>query len=72
MSPNANLVLADHARKSQTIFLQMSRHKLVKNLDLDEELDDFDGGVTEGDEEELTEEDKGSTEHENILAEADN
>jgi elongation factor 1 alpha-like protein len=23
----------------------MSRHKLVKNLDLDDELDDFDGGV---------------------------
>jgi len=22
----------------------MSRHKLVKNLDLDDELDDFDGG----------------------------
>ncbi len=22
----------------------MSRHKLVKNLDLDKELDDFDGG----------------------------
>ena len=22
----------------------MSRHKLVKNLDLDEELDDYDGG----------------------------
>ena len=23
----------------------MSRHKLVKNLDLDHELDDFDGGA---------------------------
>lgn len=23
----------------------MSRHKLVKNMDLDEELDDFDGGA---------------------------
>jgi hypothetical protein len=23
---------------------KMSRHKLVKNLDLDDELDDFDGG----------------------------
>ena len=23
----------------------MSRHKLIKNLDLDEELDDYDGGV---------------------------
>lgn len=29
----------------------MSRHKLVKNLDLDEELDDFDGGDDYGDEE---------------------
>lgn len=32
----------------------MSRHKLIKNLDLDEELDDFDGD----DDEELSEEDQ--------------
>ena len=37
----------------------MSRHKLVKNLDLDEELDDFDGGAEEGYDDELTPEDKG-------------
>ena len=38
----------------------MSRHKLVKSLDLDEELDDFDGG-TEGDlEDDLNAEDKGT------------
>ena len=28
----------------------MSRHKLVKNLDLDDELDDFDGGEDYDDE----------------------
>jgi hypothetical protein len=28
----------------------MSRHKLVKNLDLDDELEDFDGGNNYGDE----------------------
>lgn len=28
----------------QAIIIIMSRHKLVKNLDLDDELDDFDGG----------------------------
>lgn len=28
----------------------MSRHKLVKNLDLDDELDDYDGGEDYGDE----------------------
>lgn len=27
----------------------MSRHKLVKNLDLDDELDDYDGGEDYGD-----------------------
>ena len=37
----------------------MSRHKLVKNLDLDEELDDFDGDDVENVEEELSPEDKG-------------
>ena len=36
----------------------MSRHKLVKNLDIDEELDDFDGDEDDY-EEELTAEDKG-------------
>ena len=42
------------------MLLIMSRHKLVKNLDLDEELDDFDGG-TESDDygEEVSIEDKG-------------
>ena len=37
----------------------MSRHKLVKNLDLDEELDDFDGGTSSSYGEEITIEDKG-------------
>ncbi|KAJ5051648.1 uncharacterized protein L3040_001423 [Drepanopeziza brunnea f. sp. 'multigermtubi'] len=39
----------------------MSRHKLVKNLDLDDELDDFDGGddyAEDGAGEELSEEDQ--------------
>lgn len=39
----------------------MSRHKLVKNLDLDDELDDYDGGEDyedDGTGEELSEEDK--------------
>ena len=39
----------------------MSRHKLVKALDLDEELDDFDGGEDDDNEEEVSAEDKGST-----------
>ncbi|PBP17260.1 P-loop containing nucleoside triphosphate hydrolase [Diplocarpon rosae] len=42
----------------------MSRHKLVKNLDLDDELDDFDGGdeyADDGADEELSEEDQGPT-----------
>lgn len=38
----------------------MSRHKLVKALDLDDELDDFDGGAESDDGEEVTAEDKGS------------
>ena len=37
----------------------MSRHKLVKALDLDEELDDFEGGTKSDDEEEVSAEDKG-------------
>ena len=37
----------------------MSRHKLVKGLDLDEELNDFDGGVEEEYEEGVSAEDKG-------------
>ena len=37
----------------------MSRHKLVKALDLDEELDDFDGGAGSDYEEEVGAEDKG-------------
>ena len=37
----------------------MSRHKLVKNLDLDEELDDFDGGTESDYGEEVGLEDKG-------------
>ena len=40
----------------------MSRHRLVKNLDLADELDDYDGGedyvVAGGDEEEMTADDK--------------
>ena len=35
----------------------MSRHKLVKALDLDEELDDFEGG--DASEDEVSTEDKG-------------
>lgn len=38
---------------------EMSRHKLVKNIDLDDELDDFDGYSDDGGEEELSSEDKG-------------
>ena len=38
----------------------MSRHKLVKALDLDEELDDFDGGEDDDYEEEISVEDKGN------------
>lgn len=37
----------------------MSRHKLVKGLDLDEELDDFDGGAESDYGEEVDAEDKG-------------
>ena len=37
----------------------MSRHKLVKALDLDEELDDFEGAANSDDEEEVSAEDKG-------------
>lgn len=37
----------------------MSRHKLVKALNLDEELDDFDGGAESDYEEEVSAEDKG-------------
>ena len=37
----------------------MSRHKLVKGLDLDEELNDFDGGVEDENEEGVSAEDKG-------------
>ena len=37
----------------------MSRHKLVKALDLDEELDDFDGGAESDYGEEVGAEDKG-------------
>jgi hypothetical protein len=36
----------------------MSRHKLVKALDLDEELDDFDGGA-ESDYDEVSAGDRG-------------
>jgi len=38
----------------------MSRHKLVKALDLDEELDDFDGGAESGYDDEISAEDKGT------------
>lgn len=37
----------------------MSRHKLVKSLDYDEELEDYDGGAGDDFEEELTPEDRG-------------
>ena len=37
----------------------MSRHKLVKALDLDEELDDFEGGAESDYGEEVSAEDKG-------------
>ena len=37
----------------------MSRHKLVKGLDLDEELNDFDGGVEDEYDEGVSAEDKG-------------
>lgn len=38
----------------------MSRHKLVKALDLDEELDDFDGGAESDYDEGVSAEDKGT------------
>ena len=38
----------------------MSRHKLVKAIDIDDELDDFDGGVSDYDEE-VGAEDKGTS-----------
>ena len=38
----------------------MSRHKLVKALDLDEELDDFDGSADPDYDEELGADDKGT------------
>ena len=38
----------------------MSRHKLVKNLDLDEELEDFDGGAEDEFEDTMSPEDKGT------------
>ena len=38
----------------------MSRHKLVKALDLDEELDDYDGGMDSGDDNEVNPEDRGT------------
>lgn len=37
----------------------MSRHKLVKGLDLDEELNDFDGSVEDEYDEGVSAEDKG-------------
>ena len=37
----------------------MSRHKLIKGLDLDEELNDFDGGVDEEYDDGVSAEDKG-------------
>ena len=42
------------------VIIKMSRHKLVKALDLDEELDDFDGGVDPDYEEEIGADDKGT------------
>lgn len=38
----------------------MSRHKLVKALDLTDELDDFDGGAESDYEDEIGVEDKGT------------
>ena len=40
----------------------MSRHKLVKGLDLNEELDDYDGAEDDTYEEEIAPEDKGDKE----------
>lgn len=37
----------------------MSRHKLFKTLDLDEELEDFDGAGDDNDADDLSPEDKG-------------
>ena len=41
------------------LYLTMSRHKLVKNLDLDEVLDDYDGALDENVDEDLAPEDRG-------------
>lgn len=46
----------------------MSRHKLVKNLDIDDELDDYDGCVEEdAEEDELTADDKGTSQVSTLL-----
>ena len=41
------------------ILISMSRHKLVKALDLDEELDDYDGGAESDFDEGVGPEDRG-------------
>ena len=38
----------------------MSRHKIIKALDLDEELDDYDGAQGDDIDDELSPEDKGN------------
>jgi len=38
----------------------MSRHKLVKALDLEDELDDFDGGAESDRDEHISNDDKGT------------
>lgn len=51
-----------YPQRDHTTISKMSRHKLVKALNLDEELDDFDGVEEDGDEEEeLSPEDKGTS-----------
>ena len=39
----------------------MSRHKLIKTLNLDDELDDYDGALEDELDEELSPEDRGIT-----------
>lgn len=42
------------------LFSTMSRHKLVKALDLDDELDDFDGGAESDTDDGVSAEDRGA------------
>ena len=47
----------------------MSRHKLVKGLDLDEELDDFDAVANDDYDDDVSTEDKGTDRCKRLLAE---